>query len=191
MSLFSELKRRNVFRVGIAYVLIAVLDWGVAGSAWGTVFAQGSALLAVAAFRLAADTPLHLRRMPRRGFVRRWPEVLALGAPLALLILAIERQADEAMKDSLGRLVFMLTMILILISAAFAKPAPGSTGLWAAIFSVKWYVTAFLLIVLALMALWGAVMMRWRGKFEYPILGRALRREMRRVDDELRNPSSE
>jgi uncharacterized membrane protein YraQ (UPF0718 family) len=46
---------------------------------------------------------------------------------------------------------FMLTMVLILIFAAFAKPAPGSTGLWSAIFSVKWYATAVLLIALGLM----------------------------------------
>jgi Na+-driven multidrug efflux pump len=79
----------SLANIGFNYVLIAVLHWGVAGSAWGTVFAQGSALLAVAAFRLAADTPLHLRRMPGRGFVRRWPEFLALGAPQSLTFLGI------------------------------------------------------------------------------------------------------
>lgn len=58
-----------------------------------------------------------------------------------------EDKGRSLLQDSL----FMLTMVLILIFAAFAKPAPGSTGLWPAIFSAKWYVTAFLLIVLALM----------------------------------------
>jgi uncharacterized membrane protein YraQ (UPF0718 family) len=47
--------------------------------------------------------------------------------------------------------VFMLTMILILIFAAFARPAEGSAGLWSGLFAVKWYVTGGLLIVLALM----------------------------------------
>ncbi len=47
--------------------------------------------------------------------------------------------------------LFMLTMVLILIFAAFAKPAEGSTGLWPAIFAAKWFITAGLLIVLALM----------------------------------------
>jgi hypothetical protein len=47
--------------------------------------------------------------------------------------------------------VFLLTMVLILIFAAFAKPAPGSTGLWPAIFAAKWYITAILLIALAWM----------------------------------------
>ncbi|EFK06442.1 putative permease [delta proteobacterium NaphS2] len=47
--------------------------------------------------------------------------------------------------------LFMLTMVLILIFAAFAKPAAGSAGLWPAIFAAKWYVTAGLLIVLGFM----------------------------------------
>jgi uncharacterized membrane protein YraQ (UPF0718 family) len=47
--------------------------------------------------------------------------------------------------------LFMLTMVLILIFAAFAKPSEDSTGLWPAIFGIKWYITAGLLVVLALM----------------------------------------
>jgi len=47
--------------------------------------------------------------------------------------------------------LFMLTMILILIFAAFAKPDPDATGLWPAIFAAKWYITATLLVVLGLM----------------------------------------
>ena len=45
----------------------------------------------------------------------------------------------------------MLTMVLILIFAAFAKPAQGSTGLWPAIFAAKWYITAGLLVILGFM----------------------------------------
>ena len=47
--------------------------------------------------------------------------------------------------------LFMLTMVLILIFAAFAKPAEGSAGLWPAIFAAKWYITAGLLIILGFM----------------------------------------
>jgi uncharacterized membrane protein YraQ (UPF0718 family) len=47
--------------------------------------------------------------------------------------------------------LFMLTMVLILIFAAFARPAEGSTGLWPAIFATKWYITAGLVIVLGFM----------------------------------------
>lgn len=47
--------------------------------------------------------------------------------------------------------MFMLTMVLILIFAAFARPAEGSTGLWPAVFAAKWYITAGLLVVLGFM----------------------------------------
>jgi len=47
--------------------------------------------------------------------------------------------------------LFMLTMVLILIFAAFSKPAAGSTGLWPAIFGAKWYITITLLVVLGMM----------------------------------------
>ncbi|MFO7643745.1 MAG: permease [Desulfosarcina sp.] len=47
--------------------------------------------------------------------------------------------------------VYLLTMVLILVFAAFAKPAPGSTGLWPAIFAAKWIITIALLIILGFM----------------------------------------
>jgi uncharacterized membrane protein YraQ (UPF0718 family) len=46
---------------------------------------------------------------------------------------------------------FMLTLVLILIFAAFAKPAEVSTVLWSVIFATKWYITAGLLIILGFM----------------------------------------
>ena len=45
--------------------------------------------------------------------------------------------------------VYLLVMVLILVFAAFAKPAAGSTGLWPAIYAAKWYITVGLLVVLA------------------------------------------
>ena len=51
------------------------------------------------------------------------------------------------LQDSL----YLLTMVLILVFAAFAKPAEGSTGLWPSIFAAKWYITIVLLIILGLM----------------------------------------
>lgn len=56
--------------------------------------------------------------------------------------------------------LFMLNMVLILIFAAFARPAEGSTGIWPAIFSAKWYITAVLLIIL------GIVLKNWFIKEE-------------------------
>jgi hypothetical protein len=47
--------------------------------------------------------------------------------------------------------LYMLTMVLILIFAAFAKPAADDAAAWKAIFAAKWYVTGALLIVLAVM----------------------------------------
>jgi uncharacterized membrane protein YraQ (UPF0718 family) len=47
--------------------------------------------------------------------------------------------------------LFMLTMVLILVFAAFARPAEDSQGLWPAVFAAKWYLTAGLLTVLAVM----------------------------------------
>jgi uncharacterized membrane protein YraQ (UPF0718 family) len=46
---------------------------------------------------------------------------------------------------------FMLTLVLILIFAAFAKPAEGSTGLWPVIYAAKWFITAGLIIILVFM----------------------------------------
>jgi len=47
--------------------------------------------------------------------------------------------------------LYIFTMVLILVFAAFAKPAPGSAGLWPTIFAAKWYITISLLIVLGFM----------------------------------------
>ncbi len=47
--------------------------------------------------------------------------------------------------------LFMLTLVMILIFAAFARPAEGSTGLWSVVFAIKWYITAGLLIILGFM----------------------------------------
>ncbi len=56
--------------------------------------------------------------------------------------------------------IFMLTLVLILIFAAFAKPSGGSTGLWPVIFATKWYITAGLIIIL------GFMLKRWFVKKE-------------------------
>ena len=47
--------------------------------------------------------------------------------------------------------LYMLTMVLILVFAAFAKPAAGDAGVWKAIFDTKWVATGALLILLAVM----------------------------------------
>ena len=59
----------------------------------------------------------------------------------------VEANGRTLLQDGL----YLLTMVLILIFAAFARPSPGSTGLWPAIFAAKWYITITLLIVLGFM----------------------------------------
>jgi len=59
---------------------------------------------------------------------------------------------DEDKKRTLSQEgLYLLTMVMILIFAAFAKPDPGTTGLWQFIFSMKWYITITLLVILGVM----------------------------------------
>jgi uncharacterized membrane protein YraQ (UPF0718 family) len=46
---------------------------------------------------------------------------------------------------------FMLTMVLILVFAAFARPTQEAANLWTVVFAAKWYITIGLLIILAVM----------------------------------------
>jgi len=73
--------------------------------------------------------------------------------------------AEEAKKRTLLQdALYILTMVLILVFAAFARPAPGSSGLWPAVFAAKWYITAALLIALGGMLKWwfsGEECKRW------------------------------
>jgi len=79
----------SVGNIALNYVLIALLGFGVAGSAWGTVFAQLFAAGAIVAYRLTAQSPLSFRGLPRTGWSRRWSEFLKLGAPQSLAFLGI------------------------------------------------------------------------------------------------------
>jgi uncharacterized protein len=47
--------------------------------------------------------------------------------------------------------VYMLTMVLILVFASFARPAENDGSVWRMIFSIKWYLVIALMIVLAVM----------------------------------------
>ena len=47
--------------------------------------------------------------------------------------------------------IYMLTMVLILVFASFARPTEDDGALWRFIFSAKWYLTVGLLVVLAVM----------------------------------------
>ena len=60
-------------------------------------------------------------------------------------------QSDDGQRTLLQEGLYLLTMVLILIFASFARPAAGATGLWPAVFAWKWHITAALLAVLAFM----------------------------------------
>ena len=89
---------------------------------------------------------------------------LSLPSSRALLMAFIFRKEDAARDTGLFILpeedckhrsltqdaFYLLTMVLILIFAAFARPAPDETGIWPIIFSAKWYITVGLLIVLGI-----------------------------------------
>ena len=58
---------------------------------------------------------------------------------------------EEKGRTLVQEALFMLTLVLILIFAAFARPAEGSNGLWPAVFAAKWYIVTGLVIILVLM----------------------------------------
>jgi uncharacterized membrane protein YraQ (UPF0718 family) len=87
---------------------------------------------------------------------------------------------EGTQRTLLQETLFMLTLVLILIFAAFARPSTGSSGLWPAIFSAKWYITGGLLVVLGwMLAQWfnkedriGWVQSTWGFmKQIFPLLG--------------------
>jgi len=47
--------------------------------------------------------------------------------------------------------LFILSLVLILIFAAFAKPAPGAGAIWQTIFAYKWVITGVLLVSMGIM----------------------------------------
>jgi uncharacterized protein len=58
---------------------------------------------------------------------------------------------DGKQRTLLQDSLYLLTMVLILVFAAFARPDADATGLWPMIFAAKWYITVALLIVLGVM----------------------------------------
>ena len=112
----------------LAIVLTArVLGWqlGLARAVGAVIFAEATGLV--------------------MAFVFRRDDTARIGGEIYL---PDERTKERTLaQDAL----YMLTMVLILVFAAFAKPAEGSTGLWPAIFAAKWYMTVGLLVVLGFM----------------------------------------
>ncbi|WP_127558792.1 MATE family efflux transporter [Nioella ostreopsis] len=71
------------------YVLIGLLDMGVAGSAYGTALAQALALAIILGFRVFGDTRLRPSALWHHSPFGGWGRILALGAPQSLNYLGL------------------------------------------------------------------------------------------------------
>ncbi len=109
----------------------------------------------VAAFLYVACGSLRLARFNVMAVDPSTSSKFFLGLPIPLAASALMSLVMVHHRNILGgELVsppLILAMVLILVFAAWAKPAPGESGLWAVIFAVKWYLTTALLITLAVM----------------------------------------
>lgn len=56
-------------------------------------------------------------------------------------------QEEEVGRTGLQNFTYFLTLVLILIFAAWGRPE-GATGFWSAVYSIKWYLTITLLVIL-------------------------------------------
>lgn len=74
----------SLSNVAFNYILIALLDMGVAGSAYGTALAQLLALLIILIYRASGNAQLEISMLLRHSFFKRWSRILALGAPQSL-----------------------------------------------------------------------------------------------------------
>lgn len=79
MSLFVSLAN-----IGFNYVLIGLMEMGVAGSAYGTAMAQALALGIILAFRVFGETRLRPSALLIHSPLSGWGRILALGAPQSL-----------------------------------------------------------------------------------------------------------
>jgi putative MATE family efflux protein len=79
----------SLANIGFDYLLVAVFDYGVAGSAAGTVLAQVVALALMLGLRLGGRCTLHPRALLRHSPLSDWRSILALGAPPSLSFIGI------------------------------------------------------------------------------------------------------
>lgn len=75
--------------IAINYVLIAIMGWGVAGSAIGSAIAQAIGLLVVLGFRASGRGDLPAFALPWHAWREGWARFLALGAPQSLAFLGL------------------------------------------------------------------------------------------------------
>jgi uncharacterized protein len=66
---------------------------------------------------------------------------------------ALHMPEPEVERPLWQNVIYLGTMVLILVSATWGEPS-GATGLWAAVFSVKWYLTGAFAIVLGVLMMY-------------------------------------
>jgi len=66
------------------YILIVEFQWGVAGSAYGTIAAQGTVLAAILIYRCLRPSTLSFAALKLARMSTRWRDYLALGVPPSL-----------------------------------------------------------------------------------------------------------
>jgi len=79
----------SLANLALNYVLIVLLELGVAGSAFGTVLAQAFALAFVICYRLSGRTTLSPKDILGKQLGSDWRSILVLGAPQSLSFLGI------------------------------------------------------------------------------------------------------
>lgn len=79
----------SVANIGFNYVLIALLDMGVEGSAYGTAAAQAVAFSIILAFRFYGNTSLRPTVLLNHSLRGHWGQILTLGAPQSLNFLGL------------------------------------------------------------------------------------------------------
>lgn len=74
----------SLSNIAFNYVLIAIFDMGVAGSAYGTAAAQALAMGIILTFRFTGRTVLDPSALRMHSLTAFWGRILALGAPQSL-----------------------------------------------------------------------------------------------------------
>lgn len=82
MALISVLSA--LLNILFDYIFVAEFQWGVAGSAWGSIVAQSLAIAAIFAYRLRAGWSFDISRESFAVQPKMWGEMVALGAPASL-----------------------------------------------------------------------------------------------------------
>jgi len=165
------------------YVLIAQLSWGVAGSAFGTVFAQLLALVLIVGFRVKGQTQLRFNTLARYRLTSAWRSIFALGAPQSLsfvglalssatIVLAVQMVGSGNYENTISaygiitRVITFVYLPLLGLSFAMQSIAGNNFGAKLWLRSNKSFMIAFkVALIYGLFSQWVL------GSFAEPIAG--------------------